>query len=378
MVVFKKLFGEHPYWPILFTQLVLVLSGIWVFTRLLINKLYANSFQESALVAILFYPIFDANIQVINHIISGAASYALYLVIIALLFNWMKGKQEKYFYYSLVLIVPLMMFRSQFIFLIAVLFFFEILKILKQKRLHLKRLFLILVLVVLSSVLDKGYHKIVHGGFFSTPFTWISLNTSMLYVAVEEDVKYIDNAIDRSYFLMVKDLLKKENLGYEDNLYGSKPEFIYHKFHYELPIICNKIIHTQGVRYFYDEFNQIPAATVKVDRVNRRLFFSLLPHNFLKWTSLWVRGVFYGFGGPVMTLIWLLSWGYLFFSWWKNKSTDTVVFFALFSLTLLLLNSLIVSLSVHTISRYMFYNYWVPMLIVFTMFNKLQTGKITQ
>lgn len=372
IILFKKLFGAAIYTKVIYTQLIALLLSLWVFVKYTLLRLQLPLYQVIILIVILFYPIFDLNLSIINNVNSGVLSYCFYLLLLTLFYTYLSSSQNKYFYVLGGVLIVLITFRAQFNFVLVGLILFELFNSIKLKRWNLKRILVLLLIPIAVSVIDKSYHKYIHGAYIATPFKWISLNTSMMYVAQPSDAQYIENEEDRTYFLMVQELLTAEGLAYDNNMYGTRPEFVYSKFHHNLPTICNKTIHTAGVKYFYNEQTTIPQATLKVEQINKRLFFQLLPHNFWKWLLLWVYGVFYGLGGIVMTFLWLLAFGYLCCSWYAKKQNDPVATFLLVALAFMLLNRVLVSLSVHAITRYFFYNNWVPVAIVFMMFNRLK------
>ena len=375
IIVFKKIFGTAIYSKVVYTQFVVLLVSLWLFVKHTLLQLNLPINQVVVLIVILFYPIFDLNLSIVNNVNSGVLSYCFYLILLTLFYTYLRTNNNKYFFFLGGVLVVLITFRAQFNFVLVGLILFELFNSIKLKRWNIKRIMMLALIPIVVTVIDKSYHKYIHGAYIATPFKWISLNTSMMYVAQPSDAQYIDNLEDREYFLMVQDLLAKEGLAYDNNMYGTRPEFVYSKFHHNLPTICNKTIHTAGVKYFYNEQNNIPQATLKVEQINKRLFFKLLPHNLWKWLLLWVYGVFYGLGGIIMTFLWLLALGYLFRAWYFNKQHDPVATFLLVALTFMLLNRVLVSLSVHAITRYFFYNNWVPVVIVFMMFNRLKHQK---
>lgn len=377
MIVYKKLFGAEPFWPILITHFIVVTGALWFFVKQVVLKLNLKLYQQILMIGVLFYPIFDVNLHVVNNITSGAFSYAIYLIILGLLYDvYLEGKQKR-FAILIPLLIVLILMRSQFNFLLVALLFFEIIRFIRTRQFNLKHSILVLIVPVVIGATDKLYHSWIHNESIRTPFTWISLNTAMMFVSDISDAEFIEDEEDKGYFLMVKQSLKEKKMRYEDNMFGPRPEFTYVKFHYELPVICNEVIHTDGVRYFMkkDQSN-LTQATLKTEQTNKRLFFTLLPDNFQRWAGLILYSVFFGLGGMFMTLLWVLLWIYLFRSFWKEGSLYNLNGFLWLLLTCMLFNSMLVALSVHSISRYYFYNYWVPIMIAFVLFNQFKKNKV--
>lgn len=370
--VFRVIFGNNFEWAALIGQLLILLGSIYIFLKNVIVRSSFKSYQRILVLIALFYPIFDINIKLAANLNTGCLSYALYLIFISCYFKFLEQRQKKFYFFGVLVLLGLIFIRSQFNFVILVLLIFEIIRFIKTKKIQYQFLIAILMIPVLSGLFDRGYHKWAHKQNFKTPFTWVSLNTAMIYVSERGDAAYIEDSEIRTYFLMVQDRLDDEGLSYNDNMYGTRPEFNYSKYHFYLPVVCNQIMHSEGNTHFYNIYKDPIKAALKTEMVNKSIFFTLLPRNFSKWFGLILQSFISGLGGLAFMIFLIGIWIVLFLKWYKTKSPSVWLIFSMFLLAAIFLNRMVVAVSVHSISRYFFYHYWAVLFIFFGMMNRLE------
>jgi len=241
----------------------------------------------------------------------------------------------------------------------------------KTKKVNSKAIVVFVMLPLLVFVIDNTYHKIVQKKFFSTPFTWTTLVTSVLFVSDEEDVSYVKTEEARAVFKLIHQKFEEKGVGYDKHKYHKEPiDYNYIFFHYEYPTICNQTIQREAVNYFEEQHQDPIQAYLDTERVHKQLFFDLLPHKFFKWIALGFQSFKMGLGGLSVALVFLVSLGLLLLTYFKTG--NQLFLFLAFLLLIILANRALVSLSVHSIIRYFFYTNWVPIFLLFLGVNKLK------
>ena len=356
-------------------QYVVVLTSIFCFLKCFLTNFSLKTYQLLLLVVLLFYPIFDTNVLAITNVTTEGICYALFLQIMHLCYVLFVKRNLKYYPLLIVLTVLLISIRGQFIFLTPLYALAEIFIFYKERKFQPKVLVFILLIPICTFAIDNVYHKVVQKQFFSTPFTWTALASSVLFVSDEADIQYLNTTEEKEVFRTIHKHFRQKGIGYMDHKYHAEPiDYNYYFFHYEFPTICNQTVQREVVAYY--EGKSIPTiqAYLEAEQTNKQLFLSLLPVNFSKWFLLVFQSFITGLGGVFIPLIYAVLCCLLLQVYFKTS--NTVALFCALLLLLILMNRVVVSISVHGLTRYFFYTNWIPVLLVFLGVNMLQKKRI--
>jgi len=365
------IFGNIYAVVVVAVQYVAVLLSIWFFMRHFIMQFSLKKYQLILILIFLFYPIFDSNLFVVNNISTEGLSYALFLQLIYFSYNAFVVRSIKSHLLLVLTAALLITIRGQFKFLIPLFLLMELIIWVKTKKINRKAAVIFVMLPLVVFAMDNTYHKIVHNKFFSTPFTWTTLVTSILFVSDEKDVSYVKTEEARIIFKLIHQKINEKGIGYDKHKYFKEPiDYNYIFYHYEYPTLCNQTIQFEALKYFSEKHHDTIQAYSDVERVYKQLFFDLLPHKFSKWFALGFQSFKMGLGGLSVALVFLVSFVLLLVSYFKTG--EQLFLFLAFLLLIILTNRVLVSISVHSIIRYFFYTNWIPVLLLFIGINKLK------
>lgn len=351
-------------------QYVAILASIYCFINFFITKFILKNYQLVILLCLLFYPVFDNNVLAVNNVSTEGISYALFLQIIYSCYLVFVKRNLKYYGVLCLLTVTLITIRGQFIFLTPLYLFIEALHFYQERKFNAKVYGLILLIPISTFIVDNTYHRVVQKQFFSTPFTWTALVSSVLFVSDESDEQYMKTEEAKTVFKLIHKQFREKGIGYKDHKYHKEPiDYNYYFFHYEFPTICNQTVQREVVNYYEGKGVPVIQSYLEAERINKQLFFSLLPVNLTKWFSLVFQSFKTGLGGVIIPLIYVIFIGVLFA--YYRAFGDKLALFCVFMLLLILCNRVVVSISVHSLTRYFFYTNWIPVLLVFLGVNQL-------
>ena len=364
-LLFNDLFG---YSAMLFHYVVLM-GSIWGFMNNFMSKFTLKNYQLFILLGVLFYPVFDGNLWVLNNIATEGICYALFLCVIMMYYQLLNHRTVINAGVLALLTMVLIAVRGQFQFLVLLYLMVEVLLWWKHKKVSWVYVGLIFCIPLLTGLLDKGYHKIVHKKAFSTPFTWVTLNTSLLYYAVEEDASLIAEEEARAVFLKIIDQLEEKKVRQLDHKYHSEPiDYNYIFYHYEYPTICNQTGHEEAIDFYMKKHKgDLVQSYIDANKVHKRIFLALWPNKINEWFNLGLQSFKFGMGGLTIALLYIIVACWLIVMYFK--ALDIVYLFPLFLIATIVLNKAIVGISVHSIIRYFFYTNWIPIFLLFLGFN---------
>ncbi len=367
------LFGDNYSIAAVAIQFVAVIASIYVFVNHFLSRFSLQTYQLVILMCLLFYPIFDSNIYAVNNISTEGLSFALFLQVIYFSYLSFIKRSFKNYVILMILTVLLITIRGQFQFLLPVFICTEMLLYFKGKQIKWKHYILIFMIPLLTFFIDNVYHKIVQKQFFTTPFTWTALVTSVLFVSDDTDVQYLETEEQKTVFKLVKQQFHEKGIGYKDHKYYQEPiEWNYFFYHYELPTLCNQTIQEGDVAYYLKgkEHNvkNTVAAYLHAEKMHKQLFFQLLPHVFTKWVALAFQNFKTGIGGISVALLYLITLILLLKRYLEQK--ENRVLFGVFLLLVILWNHFIISITVHGLTRYFFYTNWIAVFLLFIGVNR--------
>jgi O-antigen ligase len=369
--ILNKFFGENYHIFAVAIQFLAVLSTVYLFLTAFLMQFKLKQYQLIILLLLLLYPIFDSNLLIVNNVSTEGLSYALFLLLIITCYFIYVRRQLKFYIVIFVLTTLLITIRGQFKFLIPLFLVTEILLQFKEKNANWKPIIIIFAIPLLTYTIDVSYHRVVQKQFFTTPFTWTTLVSSVLFVSDESDVQYIKNEEARTVFKLIQNEFRRKKIGYKDHKYFKEPiDYNYIFFHYEYPTICNQTVQRVAVTYFERQHQGKIKAYLDTERVHKEIFFNLLPHNFTKWLALAFQSFKTGIGGLTIAIVFIISIILLLKHYCING--NNLVLFAAFLLLIILTNKALVSITVHSIIRYFFYTNWIPIFLLFLGINSVK------
>ncbi len=368
---FEFVFGEnYGTWAVAF-QLIFTLFSVHIFTKTFSRLLKFHFVLELILVAILLFPIFPP-LLIANNLCSEGLSYPLYLLLVSFAIDFLFRNKTGSIYLFSATFILLALTRGQFAIVAPIVIFLFILKQKKEvfQRTNLKYLLLLIVLPLISNTLDSTYRKLVHNHFITAPFTFVNAITLPLYISEKKDSILFENKDQKTLFL--KTYHRIDSLGLLSSKVEGDYKAKYQVFHDNFPYICNQSFHDIGKAYFKDK-NDPFQSSIDTEMAAKEMFPLLLKAHFKDWISIYYTSVMHGFFSVFIFIFFLLT---CIYSGWKCLKKFTIENGVIFFSTLLILsNALIVAFAVHTIMRYVFYNFALAFIILILLSRKATSTK---
>jgi len=344
----KSIFGSKFEVALRFIQTAIGCFSIYFFIRKIRSIKLLNNLYCCALALVLLLP-FLFSLRIGNSVLSEALSYSLYLIVIGYFIAFFVSKDKKELYYALPILGLLLITRYQFIYLIPVAFLMIIWINFKEKQWKQYRLLLLLFLClpIVTSLVDRTYHKVVHNHFVSTPWTGMNIITAAFYVSDAQDETIFEDVQEKQFFKNTyKDLTRKRlNINHLEERNNTDKTAVYIQ---EFASITMGPIFKNG--------NAILDQTLSEDE---------------KYIALekMTTSLIYGFGGIKQVVLYLFI---LLCSFIGILKHNTKTYKILFLISMLFIgNLLLVAIGMHTIIRFTFYNDWVLFLTIFILLNSL-------
>lgn len=329
-----------------------------------------TSIPYLAVIAVLIFAYFPP-LWIGNNICSEGIAYPLYLLLLSFSFDFFfRNENRKWIHLSIVFIL-LAITRGQFVLLAPM---FAFLYILKERSLVLQKtkifyLLLFLTLPLSVQLIDRSYHKIVHGIFDPTPFSYVNAITLPLFVSKESDAVDLKTQNEREIFLETYSELK--NLGLLMSETPGEVNEQYDYFFKEFPVICNQTFHPISMDHYAKEFGRQNYNAVLAEKAAKAMMPVLVKNNLQEYISLLWQGIVRSFYGiiPLILVVSLLV--YSFFA--SIKTWNNYNGLLLFAALLIIVNSFLAAFAAIPIIRYLFYNFFLVILIAFVIYHKIKT-----
>ncbi|WP_159021434.1 hypothetical protein [Formosa sp. L2A11] len=362
--IMRSLFGSLFNIATITIQYLLGISAIYYCISTLKKHSKLETVWLLLLNVILLIP-YLYNHKLANVFLSEALAYPLYLITVSLFLKSIFLSKVKPIVIALPVLLVLIQTRSQFLFLIPIAigillwFWFE-----KKKLDHKWVLVLLILFPIISTVTDKTYHKLAHHHFVSTPWTGIHLLTPAFFVADAEDYTIYDSKIEQEFYKKTYLSLAEKHLNiHEFNTESNHTDALaIYVEHY--PDIANYTILPTGLQ-LVDTLKTNDEKLIAVDQLTKSMSIPLVLNNFKPWLKLYIKNFTYAFGNAKYTLLLFII---LIFSFIKSIKTKQIAYKLILFVSLLsLLNVALISIGMHTLKRFTFYNDWVLFLIVFIL-----------
>ena len=364
----NSIFGSNFEVALRFIQTAIGCFSICVFIRKIQKIQLLRNFYCCALALVLLLP-FLFGLRIGNSVLSEALSYSLYILVIGYFIAFFVSKNKKELYFALPILGLLLITRYQFVYLIPVALLMILWVSLKEKQWKQYRLLLLLFLCLpmVTSLVDRTYHKVVHSHFISTPWTGMNIITAAFYVSDAEDEAIFEDAQEKQFFQNTyKDLAsKKLNIHHLEGRNTTDKTLVYVK---EFASITMGPIFKNG-NAVLDETLSEDEKYIALEKMTTSMSKPLILDNFSEWTKLYIGNLIYGFGGVKQVVLYVLI---LLFSFIGVLKYNTKTYKILLLISMLFIGNLIlVAIGMHTIIRFTFYNDWVLFLTIFILLNSL-------
>lgn len=359
----RYLFGEYYISAIILTQFVATILASLFLINCIQKSVKLNKWLSVILFIAIILPIFTG-IKTANLILSEAIAYPLYLFIIGNIISGIAHKQNKKFYYSLILTFILILVRSQFLFLIPVLLISVLLtygKLLFCK----KNLFLLIAIILIpfsAIAVDMTFHKLRHGYAVTTPWTGIQVATIPFFVSDKDDYLLFENENQQNYFKFLYNKLDEKKL-LQSNLPKNIDEK--HFFSENYCNISNFTISDDGLNFFNKNLSYEEKIILN-DKMSLSITPTLIKNNLSKWITVYKKNVFKGIG-EIHSLFFILML-LLLNSYVLYKKEEFVSKFIILLCFLTICNIVLVGIAEPVIERYTYYNNWIIIAIFLLLF----------
>ncbi|MDW5288847.1 hypothetical protein [Formosa sp. PL04] len=362
--IIRTLFGSYFNTATIILQYILGVGSIYVFISTL-KKYYKLELIWLILLNVILLIPYLYNHKLANVFLSEALAYPLYLITISLFLKSILTSKIKPIIIALPILLILIQTRSQFLFLVPIAIGILLWFWYQQKKLENKWLLaLLLVFPILSGLTDKTYHKIAHNHFVSTPWTGIHLLTPAFFVADSEDFTIYKSKVEQDLFRKIYSDLAEKHLNInefesESNITDELP--IYVEYYAD---IANFTILPAGMQ-FADSSKTNDEKLIEVDLLTKQMSTPLILNNFKPWLKLYFKNFVYAFGNAKYALLLFII---LIFSFIKGLKTNAIEYKIILFISLLSIgNVALISIGMHTLKRFTFYNDWVFFLIFFIL-----------
>lgn len=366
--LFDLFFGSFFDFAVVGFQLIFGFISITIIAKNCKELLKLNYLGYFGLLAILTFPYFPP-LLVGNNICAEGLSYPLYLLLISFSFDFFFRQRPKRIIHISVVFILLCLTRGQFIIVAPIL---AVLYLLKERKNIIKRptLFffvIFLLLPIVTQTLDKSYHKMVHGYFVSTPFSYINAITLPLFVSELKDAEQLKTEDEKIIFNHTYQTI--DSLGLLSSKVSGDEKTKYMVFHDNFPIICNQNFHAYGIKYFENKTDNLGENIVMIENAAKEMLPVLVKNNFREYISIYFEGIFHGFKGVAISVLVILL--FIYSSIIALKKWSVYNGLLLLATTLIVSNAMIVAFASHSIMRYLFYNYFFAVLIGIILFRKI-------
>lgn len=364
----QTIFGEHYKLGVVVIQIIFGCFGVFYFIQKLRSYKVLNELFSVLFAFILLLP-FLTGLKIANNILTESISYALYLIIVAKFITFFLSREVKQLYWSLPLLAFLLITRYQFVYLIPV-GLGLICWISYQQKSFKKHAILIVAFITLpliTSLIDRTYHKVVHGHFVSTPWTGMNIITAPFFVSDAEDEALFEDATEKQFFQNTHRALIDQQMNinnFDTSVYATPTQFYIGRF---ADITVGPIL-KNGNAVLGSSMTE-NERFIALDKMTTTMTKPLILDNFSKWKHVFIQNAIHGLGGLKNTILYVFI---ALFSWImllkRNQKEYKVV--GLISVVLIA-NVLIVAIGMHAVIRFTFYNDWVLFLTIFVLLNSL-------
>ena len=244
---FQTIFGQHFYWPVFITQLLLGIVASWHMTRTFERVFVTEKLTTIFIFFILLSPYYLPT-RFANYILSEGLAYPLFIAAISFFAQSLWTRNFKYYLRFLGFTLLLVLTRRQFIFLYPFIIAFVIYQC-WRKPVDVNPFPIIaasLLAIGLAECLDLLYYYYHWGAWTHAPFTWRQASVALLYLSQPSDINLFTDPFMVKIFTETRQMMMDQRMGFDPATLGQWPrDFIYYQHYYlHYNDICHRILGT--------------------------------------------------------------------------------------------------------------------------------------
>ncbi|WP_299218545.1 hypothetical protein [uncultured Aquimarina sp.] len=368
---FKKVFGQSSFqMHVVITQLLINILIILYVVKVFKRVFDITRFLLIGLDLVLLSPLLIPSLLVANRITTEALAYPIFILIIVLFLRGFLEQSQRYLIYCCIAVFFGLLVRTQLFFILPVFVIILLYQLYKTRRFKLFGipLFLVLLIPILVSLVDKSFHFAVHNQFENTSNTGVQVAMIPFFVADREDYKVFEEKKVQDYYKYLYDNAVQVKMldEYYTPKYGDN---VYHYFHDNYATLSYGVLSLKGREFLHPMSPESVDAIIENDKLLTSMVIPLFFQNFSKCVDLYFKNVIHAFRGMYSFLFYLiLLIGSLVF--WL-KASNKIAFFTAFVACITFSNIALVCLVEHSLDRYMFYHQWMLPVLLILMLNEI-------
>ncbi|MGV6829963.1 MAG: hypothetical protein ACWA5P_00185 [bacterium] len=359
--LYTTIFGSYFEWPVVFSQLLLILFGVYYTTNSLDRIFEFKRISFTIILVMMLSPVFYWHLTA-NKLLSEALAYPLFLTVFSGSFNYAIYKRIKDVYRVAIALLLLLLCRGQFIVLVPLLLFGLIL--VNRKQFNKKHLLVGLVLLILTpfinGLITKSYNKVVHGYFVSNAMTYVHLVSADFYISQSSNTDLFENEDAQNYFKLVHNSLNDAGLTREKVVLNELDDQEFYEDNFSK--ICNERVHEIGLDYFKNKGFNYYDQNIYLNDLCKGMFPVLLKANYKNRIKLFLKNFKTTYGGSKYLILFAIL--FLIAIWKLRNSSEPFYTFVSLGLGFMLVNNLLIAFVMYPNNRYTFYFDWLIFAVV--------------
>lgn len=297
--LFRLTFGRYFEWPLVAFQLTAGGWALYWFSRRLAKTFELSQRGFALVLALCATPYFGISIQTGNAILSEALAYPIFLLAMGFLIQCIVENKLRPAIHFLLLTTFLVLTRKQFLFLFVMIV--PLLFLLRHAGLRWSRLaalgILVCCLVPLTHFAESANNYIRHGKLSPVSYTGIQLIVGAIYVSKADDAFAIADPGQKHLFEKIHAMASEKALTL-DTLDRAQQERITNRFQHFLSNYHNLIgIPALVFNDLHGMSGDEPGYREALDKEVMSLAITLIRENPIRYATLYVLNLSYGFGG---------------------------------------------------------------------------------
>lgn len=365
--LYTTIFGSYFEWPVICSQLLLILYGVYYAINSLDSIFDFNRISYIIILVMMLSPVFYWHL-IANKLLSEALAYPLLLMVLGGSFNYAIYKRIKDLYAVVLILLLLLLCRGQFIVLVPLLLLGLIL--VSGRQFNKKQFFIGLVLLLLTpfinELITKSYNKVVHGYFVSNAMTYVHLVSADFYISESGNSNLFEDEDAQNYFKLVNASLNAADLSREK---VRSKELDDQKFYdNNFSKICNERVHEIGLSYFKNKGFNYYDQNIYLNDLCKRMFPVMLKANYKNRIKLFLKNFKTTYGGTKYLILFVML--FLLAIWKLRNSKDPFYTFVALGFGFMLANSLLIAFVMYPNNRYTFYFDWLIFAVILILIEK--------
>ena len=300
LVTIFGFFGNYREWALIAFQLVTGYFAIGWFAKKFSSAVRLPPHGFDVFIILCATPYFGIVIKTGNAILTEGIAYPLFLITMGFLFNCLAEKRLRSAALFFLMTALLVLARKQFLFLFVIglpLLYF--LRLNGVAWVGIARLAGFLALLIPATFAVEGINGYVrHGSMIPVSYTGKQLLVGALFVADSHDTSAISNLNERRYFENLISIASTSNMTLETlaNVQKQRTTNTFQHFVANYINLINIIDDTFSESYRSVYHTEAERVTM-LDKTTKDLAIILIKRHTIKYGSVYVLNLIYGFGG---------------------------------------------------------------------------------